>query len=315
MPSSPASAVVDMEELRPWIGRSETMTDVLCPVPLTGLSATLDTAPFAPHAGQPVPPLWHWAYFLPQAPAHALGPDGHPRRGGFLPPVALPRRMWAGSRFTFERPLCVGDTVQRISTIESIAHKQGRSGDLVFVTVRHAYRVMGTAADAATAADALTEWHDIVYRGEPQLQAADSAPEAALPAALPGAQQGPCEPQADGSFCQQWRADPVLLFRYSALTFNGHRIHYDRSYATQTEGYPGLVVHGPLLATLMVELLRTQWPQRQLAAYHFKALHPVFDIHPFSLHARQADNHTVELWVQDWQGRRAMEATAALRPV
>jgi 3-methylfumaryl-CoA hydratase len=135
-----------------------------------------------------------------------------------------------------------------------------------------------------------------------------------LPVILPGAQHGPCELQADGGFCQQWRADPVLLFRYSALTFNGHRIHYDRSYATQTEGYPGLVVHGPLLATLMVELVRTQWPQRQLAAYHFRALHPVFDIHPFSLHAKQTDSHTVELWVQDWRGRRAMEATATLHP-
>ncbi|MFV0600688.1 MAG: MaoC family dehydratase N-terminal domain-containing protein [Brachymonas sp.] len=312
MPSSQASATIDMEELRPWIGRSETMTDVLHPVPLASLSATLDTAPFALRIGQPLPPLWHWAYFLLQAPAHALGPDGHPRRGGFLPPVALPRRMWAGSRFTFEQPLCVGDTVQRISTIESIAHKQGRSGNLVFVTVRHAYRVMGNADDVATAADALTEWHDIVYRGEPQ--AAGSASDTALPVALPGAQHGPCEHQADGSFCQQWRADPVLLFRYSALTFNGHRIHYDRSYATQTEGYPGLVVHGPLLATLLVELVRTQWPQHQLAAYHFRALHPVFDIHPFSLHAKQADGHTVELWVQDWQGRCAMEATATLHP-
>lgn len=311
MPSSQASATIDMEELRPWIGRSETMTDVLHPVPLAGLSATLDTAPFAPRIGQPLPPLWHWAYFLPQAPARALGPDGHPRRGDFLPPVALPRRMWAGSRFTFEQPLRVGDTVQRISTIESIAHKQGRSGNLVFVTVRHAYRMMGNAGDVATAADALTEWHDIVYRGEPQ--SAGSASDTALPVALPGVQHGPCEHQADGSFCQQWRADPVLLFRYSALTFNGHRIHYDRSYATQTEGYPGLVVHGPLLATLLVELVRTQWPQHQLAAYHFRALHPVFDIHPFSLHAKQADGHTVELWVQDWQGRRAMEATATLR--
>ena len=324
-PSSPsATPVIDAAAWQAWLGRSETVTDTLHPGPLAGLSATIDTAPFQPLPGQAVPPLWHWAYFLSQAPAHSLGRDGHPRRGDFLPPVALPRRMWAGSRFVFEQPLRVGDVVQRTSTIESITHKQGRSGHLVFVTVRHAYRI-GAQPDSAV--PALTEWHDIVYREEPPVvtaaqtaeavaqanTASNVAPPFALNAPANSTLHGPCEHQPDGSICQRWQANPVLLFRYSALTFNGHRIHYDQPYATQVEGYPGLVVHGPLLATLMVDLVRTQWPQRQLAAYHFKALHPVFDIHPFSLHARQTDANTVSLWVQDWQGRRAMEATATLR--
>ena len=305
-------SAVDMSVLQPWIGRSETITDVIHPVPLAGLSATLDTLPYRPWPGQPVPPLWHWTYFLPQSPAHALGRDGHPRRGAFLPPVTLPRRMWAGSRFQFHQPLRVSDVVQRTSTIESIAHKQGRSGDLVFVTVRHTYRVCGRAGFAT---DAMTEWHDIVYREDTRpARTAPAATEQQMAPRMPGAQHGPVETQADGSLCQHWQTDPVLLFRYSALTFNGHRIHYDHEYATQVEGYPGLIVHGPLLATLLVDLVRTQWSQRELAAYAFKALSPVYNIHPFTLHARQTDACTVELWVQDWQGHHAMEATATLQP-
>ena len=311
MTAASQPSAIDMSALQPWIGRSETITDVIHPVPLAGLSATLDTVPYRPWPGQPVPPLWHWTYFLPQAPAHALGRDGHPKRGAFLPPVTLPRRMWAGSRFQFNQPLRVSDVVQRTSTIDSIVHKQGRSGDLVFVTVRHSYRVCGKAGFAT---DALTEWHDIVYREDSQTAPAPAAPPEGQPAPLmPGAQHGPVERQPDGSLCQRWQADPVLLFRYSALTFNGHRIHYDYQYATQIEGYPGLVVHGPLLATLMVDLVRTQWPEHDLAAYAFKALSPVYNTQPFTLHACQTDASTVELWVQDGQGRRAMEATATLQ--
>ena len=175
--SSFATTAIDAAAWQAWLGRSETVTDTLHPGPLAGLSATIDTAPFQPLPGQAVPPLWHWAYFLSQAPAHSLGRDGHPRRGDFLPPVALPRRMWAGSRFVFEQPLRVGDVVQRTSTIESITHKQGRSGHLVFVTVRHVYRI---CTQPNLPVHALTEWHDIVYREEPPavVQAAEAVAQA-----------------------------------------------------------------------------------------------------------------------------------------
>ena len=296
------SATLDLNFLQQWQGRTETSVDRLTPVPVRGLSATLDTVPVTAEEGAPLPPLWHWLYFLPQAPASGLGPDGHPRRGGFLPPVPLPRRMWAGSRFLFHHPLRMGDTVQRTSTIESVTHKQGRSGHLVFVVVRHDYRRPGNAGDA------LTEWHDIVYREVVGGNQAGSAKPLSPTQPLHGA----VVPQPDGSVRQDWHPDPVLLFRYSALTFNGHRIHYDRSYVTEVEGYPGLIVHGPLIATLLVDLVRTQWPQYSLQRFDFKALGPLFDIHPFSLHARQLDTQRVELWASDWQGQPAMRAEAWL---
>lgn len=300
-----SNSAIDLAHLQQWQGRTETCMDSLTPVPVHGLSATLDTMPVSARAGAPLPPLWHWLYFLPQAPASQLGPDGHPRRGGFLPPVPLPRRMWAGSRFVFHQPLRVGDTVQRTSTIESVTHKQGHSGDLVFVVVRHVYRCDGASEDA------LTEWHDIVYR-----QAAPVQDSATLPAPRQNdaSLHGAVETLADGSLRQDWHPDPVLLFRYSALTFNGHRIHYDRSYVTQVEGYPGLIVHGPLIATLLVDLVRTQWPQRMLERFDFKASGPLFDVHPFGLHARQEGEHQIALWATDWQGQIAMRAQAVLRP-
>ena len=276
--------------LRDWIGRSETVTDTVTPTPYAALSATFDRDPERPSAGTPLPALWHWLYFLPLHKRSDIGPDGHAKRGGFLPPVPLPRRMWAGSQFEFHAPIRVGDTIIRTSTIHDVTEKTGRTGPLVFVKVRHEIRRAGEEAKA------LTEFHDIVYREAPK--AGDVAPQ---PVIAPTA----------SAWERKWTPDDVLLFRYSALTFNGHRIHYDRKYVTEVEGYPGLVVHGPMLATLMLDLLRYERPDAVVTRYEFKAMRPVFDIHPFWVCGEpQADGKTVKLWVRDHEGAQNMVATA-----
>lgn len=281
---------MDERELQGWIGRTETRGDLFGATPPAALAATLDQAPSDWPAGTPLPPLWHWLYFLPLHRASELGADGHAKLGGFLPPVPLPRRMWAGSRFEFLAPLAVGDAAERVSTIEKVALKQGRSGPLVFVTVRH--EVFTNAA----AAPALREWHDIVYRAAKQPGDADPPPQPAPP----GAQ-----------WSRELVPDDVLLFRYSALTFNGHRIHYDRRYVTETEGYPGLVVHGPLIATLLLDLVARELPGAALARFSFKALRPTFDGRPMRLSGRRAGD-TLRLWAQDHEGWLTMDAQARL---
>jgi 3-methylfumaryl-CoA hydratase len=280
---------IDAEPLSAWIGRSETRQDLVTAAPLAMLSATLDRDDPAPAAGGPVPPLWHWLYFTPLARQSEIGADGHPRRGGFLPPVALPRRMWAGGRLDFHDPLRVGDEATRVSRIASVDVKQGRSGTLVFVTVHH---------DVSTGrGPAIHEEHDIVYRDHPQ-------PGQSGPAAQPA--------RTDETFSRHVEPDPVLLFRYSALTFNGHRIHYDRPYVTQVEGYPGLIVHGPLIATLLLDLLRRNAPGRAVRCFAFRAVRPVFDIHPFSVCGRIEADGRAHLWTRDHEGLLTMEASAEL---
>jgi 3-methylfumaryl-CoA hydratase len=274
---------------RRWVGRTEERQDTITAAPLAAWSATLDREDPEPEPGTELPPLAHWLYFLPRARHSDLGSDGHPRRGGFLPPVTLPRRMWAGGRLRWHRPLRVGDEAVRVSRITAVDAKAGRSGPLVFVTVRHEVR---NAAGLA-----LTEEHDIVYRDAPGPGAA-----AVVPRPAP----------ADAPFTREVVPDPVLLFRYSALTFNGHRIHYDRVYVTQVEGYPGLVVHGPLIATLLVDLLRRHRPGAAVERFAFTALRPLFDIHPFALCGR-ADGDAVRLWARDHEGLLAMRAEARLR--
>lgn len=281
---------MDERELQGWVGRSETRRDLIGATPPAALAATLDHPPRDWPAGTPLPPLWHWLYFLPLHRASELGADGHARLGGFLPPVPLPRRMWAGSRFEFLAPLCVGDAAERISTIENIALKHGRSGPLVFVTVRHEVAVNGVAMPA------LREWHDIVYRAAKQPGDVEPPPQRA---------------PAEAPWSREWMPDDVLLFRYSALTFNGHRIHYDRRYVTETEGYPGLVVHGPLIATLLLDLLGRELPGAKLASFSFRALRPSFDGRPMRVNGRR-DGKTVRLWAQDHEGWLTMEAQALL---
>lgn len=295
--TEPQPAIIDdanLAHLQAWQSKSETTLDLITSAPLRALSATLDRDDPAPAHGTPVAPLWHWLYFLPHARQSEIGPDGHPRRGGFLPPVPLPRRMWAGGRLRWEtdNPLRVGQEVQRVSTIRSVQHKTGRSGELLFVLVEHRFSNQDGLA--------LTEEHDIVYRA------------AARPGdPVPPPQQPPLAGQA--AWSRSIVPDDILLFRYSALTFNGHRIHYDRRYVTQVEGYPGLIVHGPLIATLLLDLLRRQLPGVRVVAFDFKALRPTFDLHPFSVHGKPRDDgRTIDLWAQDHDGFLTMQATATV---
>jgi 3-methylfumaryl-CoA hydratase len=285
--------IPDSPPLTAWIGRSETLHDRVGPTPAIALGATLDHPPVPIADGHALPPLWHWLYFLPLHRQSEIGADGHPKRGGFLPPVPQPRRMWAGSQLEFHSPIRIGDRVARASTIEDVTTKSGRSGELVFVRVRHELRC-NDAADPA-----LVEFHDIVYRDARKPGEVDPPPQ---PAPLGAAWQREIVP------------DDVLLFRYSALTFNGHRIHYDRRYVTEVEGYPGLIVHGPLIATLLMDLLRRSLPEADAATFRFKAVRPTFDLHPFRVSGLLlSDGRTVRLWAQDHEGWLTMDATATLR--
>jgi 3-methylfumaryl-CoA hydratase len=278
---------MNADELKAWTGRSETLSDVVTAAPVRMLRATLDVP--ADPAVQSLPALWHWLYFLPSARQSELGPDGHPKRGGFLPPVPLPRRMWAGGQLEFFHPLRIGDAVERVSTIEDVTLKSGRSGELCFVRVRHEV--------SSPRGLALREFHDLVYRPEP----------------VPGAAAAAGEPAPEAQWRERVVPDDVLLFRYSALTFNGHRIHYDRQYVTQVEGYPGLIVHGPLLATLLAGLGGRQFPGREPRAFSFRALKPVFDLHPFEICGRADGSDAADLWVRDHEGWLTMDAVATLR--
>lgn len=283
-----ATTAPTLEQLREWIGRSETRTETLAAEPVHALAATFDLDGAAT-ASQPLPPLWHWVYFLPRAPQHTIGQDGHPALGGFLPPVPLPRRMWAGGELTFHRGLRVGETVTKTSTISDVQHKSGRTGELWFVTVDHAYTVDGETA--------LNERHDIVYRAMPEK-----------------GQPQPPRPRLEhaAQFGRTLQADPVMLFRFSALTFNGHRIHYDLDYVRDVEGYPGLIVHGPLQAMLTLELLRHERPQARVKRFGFRGLAPLFHQDTVSVGGMDAPDAAgkVVLWTGDDKGGQAMSAWA-----
>ena len=281
-----------LDHLKQWVGRTETLDDQVTATPVRALSATLDRDDPAPAAGTELPPLWHWLYFLPTAPAREIGPDGHAKRGGFLPPVPLPRRMWAGGRLRFDAPLALGKPADKTSTILEVNVKQGSTGPLAFVTVAHTIAQNGQAC--------VHEEHDIVYR------------DMAAPSVAGKPAPGKPAP-TDAQWTRIIDPDPVLLFRYSALTFNGHRIHYDRSYATGVEGYAGLIVHGPLIATLLVDLLRRELPARALKRFSFRAVSPLFDIERFSLHGKLSDDgQTAMLWAANARGELAMQAEATL---
>jgi 3-methylfumaryl-CoA hydratase len=280
----------DPARLQQWVGNTEVLHDVVRPQVAAALAATLDY-PAAPAEGDPLPPLWHWTNFWATAPQSQLGEDGHPQRGGFLPPVPLPRRMWAGGRFVFHALIPIGAALSRTSTIQSVSAKEGSTGSLVFVTVRHEVARDGQPA--------LTEEHDIVYRDLPAPGTPPAAPKAA---------------PASARWSRTIHPDPVMLFRYSALTFNGHRIHYDRSYVTGVEAYPGLIVHGPLIATLLLDLLRRELPGAVVATFSFRALAPLFDTEPFSVCGEPApDGSTIRLWAQNSRGELAMQADATIQ--
>lgn len=275
---------LDPAALAAWVGRTENRTDRISERVAQLLAATLDRK-VAPAIGAALPPLWHWTHFVPDARASEIGTDGHPLRGGFLPPVPLPRRMWAGGRLTFEHPLFVGEKATRRSTIGDVTVKSGKSGALVFVKVVH--DIEGESGHA------LTEEQDIVYRDEA------SGPSSKPPAAPAGAK-----------WSDEIAPDSVLLFRYSALTFNSHRIHYDHPYVTEAEGYPGLVVHGPLTATLLAESLGRR-TSRMLKSFAFRGVSPLFATTPFTLNGR-IEGDRADLWAANAEGRLAMSAEAVL---
>ena len=281
---------MDIAHLKRWEGKTESSVDRIAPFPSNALAATLDRDDPEYTEGASLPPLWHWLHFLQVFKLSDAGYDGHAALGGFLPPVSLPRRMWAGSRLNFHAPLPIGAELRKVSTIKSVETKTGRSGQLVFVTVGHQIFKGDTLG--------VDEEHDIVYREEPD----------------PGAPQ-PEPPQAPeaSAFSRQINPDPVLLFRYSALTFNGHRIHYDQPFCVDSEGYKGLVVHGPLIATLLLDLLRRERPEAKVRSFTFRALSTIFDTETFSAHgATDADDKTFRLWARRQDGALAMDAKATI---
>ncbi|WP_275630254.1 MaoC family dehydratase N-terminal domain-containing protein [Pseudomonas sp. 273] len=257
-----------------WIGRSQESRDELSTLLVSRLAATLGEQ--APAAGEALPPLWHWAFFQDAVAEAGLGADGHPARGGFLPPADGRNRMWAGGRLEFHAPLRVGREASRVTRILNVEEKHGRTGALLFVTLRHDYLQDGHLA--------LREEQDIVYRepSPPRLGGTEALPE--------GAWREAVEPS------------PVLLFRYSAVTFNGHRIHYDWPYVTEAEGYPGLVVHGPLIATLSLRAFCRANPQARLRRFAYRGLRPLICPEPFELGGRPSGPGKAEVWAGNGAG-------------
>jgi 3-methylfumaryl-CoA hydratase len=272
------------DEFSDWVGRSEEATDVLEPSRSNAMTASVGVVTgFKP--GDVMPLLHHWLYFWNVQPPQGLGHDGHPAKGGFLPPVALPRRMWAGGRLKFHRPLHFGETVTKTSTICSVQAKSGRSGELVFVTVEH--RLTGESGLA------ITEEQDLVYR------------QAAAPGSIKGPETDAPEPQC--TFHRTIFPDEVMLFRYSALTMNGHRIHYDLPYAREQEAYPALVVQGPFQATCLVAMAQRELGG-VLATFDFRGQSPAFA--GTTLHVcGQKTGEGISVWTEQG-GAKCMTATA-----
>lgn len=267
---------IDLDHLRRWIGKTEELRDQATAAPIACLAATLDRDDAEPEPGDAVPPGGHWLYFLPRTRQSDLDRNGHARKGGFLPPVPLERRMWAGGRIVFKSPLRIGDAIHRRSEIADVSLRDGGSGQLVFVLVKHTV----SGPDGV----AIEEEHDIVYRGP----AAPGAAEAAAKTAAP----------ADPPWRRQVTPDIVLLFRYSALIFNAHRIHYDKAFAMEEEGYPGLVVHGPLIATLLADLLARERPEARISRINFRAVRPLFADREMTLAGKPSDTGFT-LWAAD----------------
>lgn len=267
-----------------WINKSITRDDTLGVQAARFMQATMGQVPTLGQADA-LPPLWHWLYFLEAEPIGELGRDGHPQKGGFLPPVELPRRMWAGGRFEFLAPLRLGSVVRKTSVIKDIVEKRGRSGDLCFVTVRH------EIFDGETLA--VSEEHDIVYREDPH-------PDALKPV--------PVRAPENPTISEEIQPSSTMLFRYSALTFNGHRIHYDAEYARDVEGYDGLVFHGPLTATLLADLAQ-RVAGRRLRKFSFRGLAPLTDLSTFHIEGKSGDGE-MELWARRSDGALAMTAAA-----
>ncbi|MBR0741884.1 MaoC family dehydratase N-terminal domain-containing protein [Bradyrhizobium liaoningense] len=277
---------LDIDHLRQWIGRSTEATDVVTAQLVKGLRATLFQEVGEPKTGDAAPFTVHWCLAQPVFPMSMLGPDGHPTRGGFLPPVPLPRRMWAGGGIEFLQPLRVGDESTRTSRIADVQVKSGSTGTLCFVSVEHSI--------SSPRGTAIRERQDIVYREMTSTQAA--------PAKAP-----PPPPKAQHR--ETHVSDPVLLFRYSALTFNGHRIHYDRDYVTKVEGYPGLIFHGPLQAALIIEMAAKLRGGKAPKKFTYRGVQPLFEGTEFSINANETEAG-MELWTANAEGQPTMKGTA-----
>ncbi len=282
-------STIDLDYLRTWIGTSRTDEDLISVRHALLMAATIDyTATENICDGECLPPLWHWTYFLEGVPARELGPDGHPARGGFMPPVPLPNRMWAGGRVAFISPVIIGTTVRKESTILKVDHKRGRSGDLVFVTVLHELKSL--QGDLL-----IREEQDIVYK-----DSTASGQNAGIPAAAPAAQ-----------YTRTYTPTSTMLFRYSALTFNGHRIHYDQDYCRKIEGYQNLVIHGPLNATMLAGYAE-ETGGKGLRDFSYRGLSPALLGDSITLHATVLDDR-ITLAALLSSGTACMQAEATTR--
>ena len=272
----------------PWIGKQRVTEALVTAYPADALNATLDRDDAMLREGDPVPPGWHLIYIREVVKLRATAEDGHPKKGDFLPPIDLPRRMWAGTKATYHKPFHIGERIRNITTIKSITLKEGKTGQLVFLNLEN--KIEGESGIATT------EIQDVVYREEAKPGTTKSSD---IPSASP-------EPV--------WKRiihpSPVLLFRFSALTMNSHRIHYDRSYVTQVEKYPGLLVHGPLTFVLLLDLFRRELSKATLKTISVRAVSPLYDTHSFSVEGTPGENGNAELWALNHEGKLAMAANA-----
>ena len=284
--------MIDIDALRHSLGRKVVDEDEATAAPLRGMTVTFDRAEAPPVRGEAVPPGWHLAYFPAAARRETLGADGAPTGFGVLPPMPLPRRMYAGAKLTFHAPILVGDALRRETEFSDVQLRQGGTGALILaVQTRRIFTPRGLA---------LTEEQQTVFR------------EAVRPGEASGIPKRD-EPPGELAWRRVWAPDSVTLFRYSALTFNPHRIHYDRPYAMGTEGYPGLVVHGPFSQQCLLDLLRDNTPGRRIVSFSMRARAPLFDVAPFTVVGRLTDGeNAAEVWALTPQGTIAMQAQAVL---
>ncbi len=279
------------EDLRAALGRRIRQSDVATAVPVRALAVTLERDEPEPVAGSAVPPGWHGLYFLALSPRADLGEDGLPTASPLLPEMPFPRRMYAGENLRFHRPIRVGDELTMETELADITLKTGSTGRLAFVTTLS--RISGPDGLC------LEEEKQTVFREETPAGAGNRAPRHEAP-------------PEDIAFAKTVSIDIATLFRFSALTFNPHRIHYDRPYATGVEGYPGLVVHGPLVSTLLIDFARDHNPGRRMRDYRMRARAPLFDTAPFRLAGRPAaDGSGIEVWALTPEGTVAMQAVAS----
>jgi 3-methylfumaryl-CoA hydratase len=276
-------------DLQNWVGKKEEKRDRIDTTPIKALALTLNDKELKVEEGNPLPEIWYWLYFLPMVPMSEVGVDGHPKRGGFLPPISLERRMWASSRLRFHQDLIIGEEISKNSEIVKVSEKEGKTGRMVFVTVKHSIQSQRGVA--------VEEEQDIVY----------------LPMPKSYVQPAPNPVPVDLQWKEEYPINPVFLFRFSALTFNGHRIHYDWRYATEVEKYPGLVVHGPLQALLLFESAKKNNPDKKPMSYNFRAVRPIFEFDKVYLCGKAKPDGSHDLYTANTENNIGMQATITWR--